>query len=265
MKFNNEVAGFDRDNALFLAHCSKIAYSSDYNQLHLLSDFAGINYFDKEGTQAFIAYDNEKIIVAFRGTEPNKLEDWITDMKVRKTAGPYGDVHRGFYQALNYVWPEMEECIEDICNDGKRRKVYFTGHSLGAALATLAAAKLQLCRHNEFDMDVDGLYTFGSPRVGSHRFAINFNKDLKDVTFRIVNNHDVVTRVPTSFTYGHLGNLIYFDDDGKIKFDRDLTWWGSFWDRQEERLGDIIEGNVIFDDISDHKTDEYIENLQKGT
>lgn len=71
-------------------------------------------------------------------------------------------------------------------------KIVLTGHSLGGALALLAAAYI----HSIY-VNVDQLYTMGQPRVGNNNFA-QFMTNLIPNTFRIVNYADVVPRIPQS-------------------------------------------------------------------
>lgn len=261
MKFNVKAFGFCIENARFLAAASNVVYD-DFNNPRVVNKIKSwgfqeskIKFFDSNGTQAFLAADDEKIIIAFRGTEPDRLEDWVTDAKVRQTAGPYGDVHRGFLKSLNYVWPNIEEAIEDIRD--KNQTIWLTGHSLGAALATLATGILQT---SEQPLIVNGLYTFGSPRVGSYRFSRNFNQDNQGRVFRFVNNNDIVTRVPVSLRYSHVGSLMYFDNYGKLHSDKELSLWNTFWDRIDGRLESFLHLSPL-DGISDHNMDKYEENI----
>lgn len=55
----------------------------------------------------------------------------------------------------------MFATIKALCEEeGKNRKLYVSGHSLGGALATVAGARLAF----EHDMKIAGMYTIGSPR-----------------------------------------------------------------------------------------------------
>ncbi|HFC92080.1 MAG TPA: lipase family protein [Leucothrix mucor] len=264
MKFNVKAFGFSIENANFLARASNLVYD-DFNDPKFTSEIeswgfkkSNISFFDSRGTQAFLVVDQEKIIIAFRGTEPDQLKDWVTDAKVRKTAGPYGDVHRGFANALSYVWSDIENVIDEVRDN--RQTIWLTGHSLGAALATLATGAIQT---NEEQIRVSGLYTFGSPRVGSHRFAKLFNQDNTHV-YRFVNNSDIVTRVPLSQTYSHVGSLMYFNNDGELIPDKDLTWWNMFWDRMRGGLDSFLRLNPV-DGITDHSMDKYEENIKNAS
>jgi predicted lipase len=148
------------------------------------------------------------VIVAFRGTEIRKdfqsiLADIMTDFDILMVpCDKGGKVHRVFRRALDEVW--REKLLPYIrSQDNGDRTIWFTGHSLGAALATLAADRYG---------NVRGLYTFGSPRVGDESFKRRFRID----AYRVVNNNDIVSRVPPKGVYRHLGDLKYIDGEGTL-------------------------------------------------
>ena len=162
--------------------------------------------FDRDGTQVYCWIDNNIACVAFRGTEPTAWSDIKADLKIRKVKVPTGFVHRGFKDALDEVWEDVAKWL----TEAKRQDVFFTGHSLGGALATLAAS-----RWNTIDTH---LYTYGSPRVGGRKFIKSF---LSSNRYRFRNNNDIVTRVPFEILgYKHVsgdgGKFIYFDPDGNV-------------------------------------------------
>jgi triacylglycerol lipase len=111
-------------------------------------------FFGRDETQAFVAGKDGMIIVAFRGTELKKLQDWLTDADFELVDGPLGKVPDGFYRALRLVWCELLQAVHDF--QDTLLSLWLTGHRLGAALATLATAILQA-----EDKPVYGLYTFG--------------------------------------------------------------------------------------------------------
>ena len=153
--------------------------------------------FDRDGTQVYCWIDNNIACVAFRGTEPTAWSDIKADLKIRKVKVPTGFVHRGFKDALDEVWEDVAKWL----TEAKRQDVFFTGHSLGGALATLAAS-----RWNTIDTH---LYTYGSPRVGGRKFIKSF---LSSNRYRFRNNNDIVTRVPFEILgYKHVsGNIRHF-------------------------------------------------------
>ena len=74
---------------------------------------------------------------------------------------------QGFNDGVNTVWDGVEGMREKIktlyAEEGKSRKLFVAGHSLGGALATIAGARLALLD----DMNIAGMYTIGSPRYCS--------------------------------------------------------------------------------------------------
>jgi triacylglycerol lipase len=274
--FDPQATTFSIKNALSCVHASNLAYErfeegeEAENKVRKTIEeewgFEKCAFFNRNGTQAFVAAKKEFILVSFRGTEATKPEDLATDADLRKTPGPGGEVHTGFLRALNHVMEEIhskirdykEEYINELENDQLPPSLWFTGHSLGAGLATLAVAKMLI--ENE-DEPVQGLYTFGSPRVGDEEFAEKYNAKFKNQTFRVVNNNDIVTRVPISaHGYEHIGQFWYITSDGKLE--HDISFWQLELDRVRGRVEDL--GKIGTDGLKDHFLEnEYIPNLTK--
>jgi hypothetical protein len=126
-----------------------------------------------------------------------------------------------------------------------------TGHSLGAALATLAADRYG---------NIQGVYTYGSPRVGDRAFMEDFHVN----AYRFVNNSDIVTKVPSAGLYCHVGELKYIDGEGLI---HDNTHrWARWSDEIQSRFrnafnafGQIRKGfsDLLLDPILDHVPTRY--------
>jgi triacylglycerol lipase len=255
--FNSTTTRYDPQNAYWLGKSAKLVYS-DPGSIQAETNTWGFNqfrFFDVEGTQAFAIANDRAIIIAFRGTEPDKLEDWMTDAKLHFIDGMGGKVHEGFNQALTHVYTEIRRAIAEFQDRGQ--SLWFTGHSLGGALATLAVAKLRY----EEDKPVYGLYTYGQPRVGNRDFERIFNLDLKPRAFRFVNNYDVVPRIPPRLLkYSHVGTFLYFDEQGKIH--SDLAWWYMLLDAVTGDIKDFLRPGT--DGIKDHDMDRYLENLEKN-
>jgi hypothetical protein len=120
-------------------------------------------------------------------------------------------VHEGFSKALGAVWGTMGILPERLQNRGNKT-VWITGHSLGGALAELCAARAAL----DGGIPVQGVYTFGQPRVGDGAFATAVETAIGGRIFRHVNHRDLVPRVPGfGMLYRHYGNQIYFDKSGR--------------------------------------------------
>jgi len=149
-----------------------------------------------------VSNDQKLAVVAFRGTDkddPTDLGDDINALKVAWERG--GQVHRGFRDALAEVRPALENALPGVPG-----RMLFTGHSLGAALATLLAGL----------KTPDALYTFGSPLVGDADFIATLS-GVK--SFRYVDCCDIVARVPPKqLGYMHLGQPYYIAQDRSVTF-----------------------------------------------
>lgn len=146
-----------------------------------------------QGTQGFVARSGQSgvTVLAFRGTESTRFEDLITDSQTLQEDFRDGcRVHTGFLKAYTSVRAQVERLSSRV-----EGALLVTGHSLGAALATLVAA----------DVPSATLITFGSPLVGDGRFAGLFlNRNVR----RYVDCCDVVARVPPErFDQAHLDRL----------------------------------------------------------
>lgn len=164
--------------------------------------FKWINGFNapETDTQAFLVVkdDESYAVLAFRGTEVKKLTDIKTDAKASMLSLVEGRVHKGFINAYKSVADEIEKSVAKL--DGI--PLYITGHSLGAALATVATQFLE--GHPAFRDQIAACYTYGSPRVGNDQF----DRDFKSAIYRVVNTTDIVTVVPLlAMGYVHIGDV----------------------------------------------------------
>ena len=138
-------------------------------------------------------------------------------------------------------------------------------------MATLTAFKL----HNEgYEDRILGLYTFGQPRVGNVDFAKAFDKSLGGKAYRLINNNDVVPRIPSRIeplgideNYSHYkGQLIYFDKDGLLQ--TDMSFLKKIYDDVAGRLSNFIDAIMnldprFSDGINDHLIENYIKCIKK--
>lgn len=254
VQFQPRAASYDTGNAYLLALAAKLAYDNpgaiDGGMAN--HGFAAVEHFDVQATQCFLATSDAAMLLSFRGTE-GKIADWMTDLDINLVGGPGGRVHEGFQTALMTVWRQL---YRKIHLDRGHRSIWVTGHSLGAALATLCVAKLRL----ERDQPVDGLYTYGQPRTGDREFARNFNAEFDGRAFRHVHNNDIVARVPfRAMQYSHVGGHRYYDKDKTYR--TDISWWDKLLDRIEGRLEDILRPGT--DGIKDHAMSHYVECMER--
>lgn len=216
---------FSADIAWWMAELSRLAYVTTKTKVTKTLRDAGFKspkYFsdEKAGTFAFVAHTDDMVIVVFRGTEITSFADIKTDLNIfltNENEELRTRVHGGFKAGLDVIWDDLLVEIKKRHTD--KRCVYFTGHSLGAALATLAVSRTQEC---------DKVYAFGSPRVGNSKFAESTDADI----YRISRAHDIVTRIPPMFIgYRHVGDDYFITNDG------DLIKNPSFARKLKERLG----------------------------
>lgn len=241
---------FSLRNAYSLAICADLAYDSAAAiKAHMTTQNFAAEFIQRRDIQAFIAYNNTDIVLSFRGT--SSIKDWMTNsaFDLADFSGGLGKVHRGFSEALYLVWNDITQILERV--QTKAQPLWITGHSLGGALATLAAAHFALVS----DKPVRGVYTFGQPRVGNREFSRNFDADLKGRFFRFVNNSDIVTRIPTRImSYSHVGALRFFDAKGD--FHEDVSYWQEFLESVKGTFDEFL--SILPDHIEDHLMKNYI-------
>jgi len=234
--------------SLLMARLSQLAYQDN----HDFSDFGYDSIFlDKNGSQAYFLWDRDDFIIVSRGTQPTELTDIIADIQfalVPSSAG-VGHVHHGFKLSVDNIWVDLLKLLQKY---GKNRKAWSTGHSLGAAMATLITAR---CARTD-KLPTPVLFTFGSPRVGNLEY-IKLMNTLAVEHHRWVNNADIVTRNPI-FPYKHHGIVHYFDHHGNIA---SLNKWQTFKDRVKGFIIGIKKGKVNF--FVNHDIGNYIKNIER--
>lgn len=148
-------------------------------------------------TFGFVAANDSAVIVAFRGTDPLLLSNWIVDFSTEVTAD---GVHRGFAEAARSIWAVLKDDTGQALDARPGAKLVFTGHSLGAAMAAIAAATSET--------DATAVYTFGMPRTGTASFGAQYNRRLGDRTFRLVYGNDIVPMVQGE-PFHHIGRYLH--------------------------------------------------------
>ena len=120
-------------------------------------------------------------------------------------------------------------------------------------MATICAGR---CKLAEIPLNPQGLFTYGSPRVGNSRY-INF---VKLPHYRWVNNNDIVCRIPPVWLgYKHGGREYYFNAFGKL---RKYTAWQRFRDRWHGLAVSLKNGQI--DHFADHSMNRHIEYLHNA-
>ncbi|MCO5566971.1 hypothetical protein L7F22_020654 [Adiantum nelumboides] len=200
--------------------------------------------------------DANVVVVAFRGTQPFNMYDWCSDIDFSYYVLPnVGRVHVGFLEALGLGSRSNRESLNqakvnavmkanklishtsptsgfssekvlaydaicakarELLKEHPRAKLYITGHSLGAALATVFTALLQI-EESDLCSRHGATFTYGQPRVGDVRFTDWVEKKLCGSSprkyFRVVYRTDVVPRLPWDdvvFQFKHIRPCHYY-------------------------------------------------------
>lgn len=225
-RFDPEARDFHAVNAWWLAEISLLTYVPDARFIGERLNAAGFDsvvIIERDGTKALVAETAAAVVVAFRGTIITDMRNLLTDLDIkREPLSGGGRVHRGFRDALDIVWPEVARRIADRHG----RSLWLTGHSMGGALATLAAMRVE---------SLGGLYSFGSPRVGDQGFRDRFPLTR---CYRVVNEDDVVTYLPPPMGYRHAGEEIRMRGNGRIE--RRTTPIDRLRHRAQERVPSVF-------------------------
>lgn len=195
-------AAYSDRTAWLLAEMSRTAYikfEANVDELKNTlskSHFDLIRTFNCDDTQAMLVKrDIDKMaILSFRGTEPNSLQDIISDIDATFYVDDKGvKIHNGFYTAYKKVEKDIAESVKVL----EQYALYISGHSLGGALALIATRALN-------SDNLAACYTYGSPMVGNEEF----NNEIKSPIYRIVNAYDPVPFSPLSVQITNLLLLI---------------------------------------------------------
>jgi triacylglycerol lipase len=234
--------------ALALAELAMIAYNdpAEAQRAAAAIGFPEAQLIDNDGSQAYRFRNDHDIVLACRGTQLTEWNDIQADANaVLALLGSIGSVHSGFNREVDDLWPLLEDLLRD-----NKQPVWFCGHSLGGAMATICAFR---CKTASITTDPQELHTFGSPRVGCKRYV----RHAQVSHFRWVHNNDVVTRVPPIWMgYRHCGNEIYLDRFGRI---RKLTGIWRSRDRWRGLLGGLLRWQL--DLLSDHSIKLYARHI----
>lgn len=191
-------------------------------------------------------------VLAFRGTEPQSLTDIAIDLKgsMTKWTESAGEVHAGFAGAARGLREAVDNWLQ--ATKATQTQLILTGHSLGAAIATLFAS---LCTPN-------ALVTFGSPRVGDATFVATLAPvDIR----RYVDCCDLVTDLPPPIGgYVHAGASNYITREGKLAPRADDAFVQQ--DRAAARQDYLLQyawriGDVMVRDLADHAPINYVRSL----
>ncbi|WCR57707.1 lipase family protein [Wolbachia endosymbiont of Ctenocephalides felis wCfeJ] len=215
-----EIAGFSKEKLLEMCAFSKMTYG---NNDPILSDRGyktkadfieeGYNiipfYYSGGKCAGFVFAKDREVTIAYRGTQG--FNDVITDVNAFFTTSELlpegGRIHRGFYNAFTDSWPSLYGILRSYAekqrSEIKDFKINLTGHSMGGAVAKIAA----LCFNKTEEAEDLHVATFGDPRVFDLTASETYNDALQEKTIRVTQHRqDPVPAVaPGSFGYAHVG------------------------------------------------------------
>jgi triacylglycerol lipase len=240
------------DKGLLFAELASIAYK-DLKEVKPLAKklgFTAVEMYDNDGAQAYRFQNARDCVIVCRGTEPTEFNDIKADLQATPVRSEtVSRVHKGFKKEVDDLWPMVVEDVRAL----KKQTLWFAGHSLGAAMATVMASR---CFYDDTLMDPAELHTYGSPRVGWPGYV----KTMAVEHHRWVNNNDVVTKVPLwCMGYRHDGIEHYIDSEGDIDQEKGFA---RFCDGFQGMIRGIFKGSV--DLISDHNMSDYIAHIAKA-
>lgn len=273
----------DSGNAYWMARLASVAYikkddpEGSPDVAKILADlkqedpkFSSVTGFSKNSSQAILVEHEDFFTMAFRGTD--ELGDWLDNFDLIVTPVLLlvegekldGYFHKGFWKATEDIWEpllakyqQFQQQDRDKQKDLKQKKVrplFLTGHSLGGAMATIAATKLI---HQ--DLPFISTYTFGQPRTMTHNTARIINGKAENRFFRFQNNNDMVTRAPArAVGYSHVGSFVYISEDKSLH--NDIGWWYRFLDSAEGVIKAIPKKGL--DGVEDHSMSDYLQAVE---
>jgi triacylglycerol lipase len=243
---------FAEQSALF-AKLSNQAYSApkEAKKLFKKHGFTNTTYHSHKGSDVYVIQNDTDIVVVCRGTEVKQWSDISADASIAlyPSRSGTGKVHRGFRTYTDRVWSEVQAELSKATH----KTLWLTGHSLGAAMATLMARRCVL--QGELP-NPTALFTYGSPRVGNRTYINEFNTQLTH--HRWVNNGDIVTKIPLPIRFHHCGTMHHIDGKGKISVDYERSW-NIF--RVLGLASPFGIWKLLFRDAQDHSSVLYVKQL----
>jgi hypothetical protein len=280
--------GFDIGTARAMAWISQLAYETrlpdKIARIANLWDLNGVRDLQQpakstlplSSTHGLLATKGDALTIAFAGTDPLNLLNWISDFYLGRLTA---DVHQGFQDAAAAVWTEVGAAIGQCVLDD--RPLFVVGHSLGAAIAVVTIDRASV----EKDLKRAEVYLFGSPRVGRTNFVERYNAKFGLTTYRFVHGKDIVPTVPPSeLGFHHVGRLLQCErgekfDKGRL-FDTansdEPSPGNDFFSGVAERVAALFSGplspasrvdalgrlsELLAPSIGDHLPDRYCTSL----
>jgi triacylglycerol lipase len=256
---NPDVHKFSAKTSYYLACVSKCAYEESGDLVEKLGLGDKLRFFTCGQFRGFVATLDNAALLAFRGT--HNIGNCLTDADtLLLSRSPYpGKVHCGFAEAIEEVWAEVRRLLGKPTH---ARPVCLAGHSLGAAMATLASVRLA-----SEGYQVRAVYTYGSPRVGDRTFRDSYHLP----NYRFVNDNDLVPHLPFRWCYKHVGKIRLLDCAGEYTEEladwkakkRSLAGKAKRVQRAHRHSSGIMHFFSEFDWLVDHHLDKYMDAIKR--
>lgn len=205
-EFNHTSQVFEINNAALAAQL--ITFDSQWDESAITAKLRTIGFErptfarnENRGVYGYVASSADVNLVHFRGT--SDYLGAITDagfiskrgngkditglITLSEDLGFRGLVHTGFYDG----YLSVKNIIETHLSSQSNKPIVFVGHSMGGALATLAAARAATKQQK-----VQGVYTYGAPRIGNTEFTNYLKSTLGEKVYRFTRGLDIVPHMP---------------------------------------------------------------------
>lgn len=253
ISFDPDAKGFSAANAWWLAELSRWMYVGKrlpVNQRHFPQqilkkvNLEEQSFCSAHGIHASLisAKDQTFSILVFRGT--SQFKNWLTHINV---APLINDAHRGYEKALDAIWPDLGPKLQKV-----KGKLFYTGHSMGGALAALSAR-----RH-----EPTAVYTYGAPPIANRLLAEQYSRNFS--VYRLVNYRDVVSKVPLASS--HLGELHYLSHDHSLNIAPDQGELLLDQRRGPRKVMRKLNRKKLLhlpERLCDHSPQNYVANLER--
>jgi hypothetical protein len=160
-----------------------------------------------------LLHSQKIIVVTFRGTKGGSqflLEGLSTFFGPHVSFYGMGTVAIYFNRGFSRLWSAgLQSNVAALRQDFPDYQIWVTGHSLGAALASLASGAI--AKEAGGPLANLNLLTFGQPRVGDLKYSLSHDK-LVPNAYRLTHAHDIIVHLPplNPLTYNHHRQEIFY-------------------------------------------------------
>lgn len=192
--------------------------------LQRAGDMGEISVIQSDRFAFFVLRIGEMAVITVAGTVMTDRRDWFADLDALKVAAPHGFYHRGFYDEAHDKLAELVDAVGDA------KPLHITGHSLGAAMASI------LCSIWSSPAKPMIPYVFSSPRFGTKSVARRLPR------YAYMKQGDLVTGLPPKW-------MGYSDEGAAMTIFPNIAapgsgWQDQLWFRQKLRAHSIEQMRV---------------------